>query len=144
MTSSRARGTEQRPHDLRLVQAQVDAADDGAERVRLETDRGVIECRMHDGSDGDLAVLWVFGAGGGLGGPAGGMYERLGRALPDDGIASLQVAYRTPGHLLECVLDVLLAIEWLRTRERRRVVLVGHSFGGAVVITSAAVSDAVV
>lgn len=48
----------------------------GVRRVRILTDDG-IECRYHPALLGDAAVLWIFGAGGGLGGPAGGMYIRL-------------------------------------------------------------------
>jgi dienelactone hydrolase len=41
--------------------------------------------------------------------------------------------------------DVLLGLAWLAGEGRRRVVLVGHSFGGAVVVTAgAAAGDAVV
>ncbi len=42
------------------------------------------------------------------------------------------------------MLDVLVAITYLADRGRTRVVLVGHSFGGAVVITVGAASDAVI
>jgi hypothetical protein len=112
--------------------------------VVLETSRGAIECRYHGADAGDAAVLWVFGAGGGLGGPAGGVYERLGARLAPEGLASLQVAYRRPAHLVECVLDVLAGVAYLAQRGRPRVALVGHSFGGAVVVTAGAASDAVV
>jgi alpha-beta hydrolase superfamily lysophospholipase len=37
-----------------------------------------------------------------------------------------------------------MALKWLTTEGRRRVVLVGHSFGGAVVIQAAAMSRCVV
>jgi len=120
------------------------AASDGVESVELVTERGTIACRLHDAADGDAAVLWVFGAGGGFHGPAGGVYDRLGRRLAPDGLASLQVAYRRPADLLECVLDVLVVVGYLGDRGRTRVVLVGHSFGGAVVITAAGASDAVI
>ena len=89
---------------------------------------------------GDAAVLWVFGAGGGLGGPAGGLYTRLGQRLRSRGVASLELAYRHPGHLADCVRDVLLGLAWLAGEGRRRVVLVDHSFGGAVVVTAGAAS----
>jgi pimeloyl-ACP methyl ester carboxylesterase len=36
-------------------------------RVLLDTNRGTIECRYHAPEDGHIAVLWVFGSGGGLG-----------------------------------------------------------------------------
>ena len=40
--------------------------------------------------------------------------------------------------------DVLIAIGYLKSREHSRIVLVGHSFGGAVVITAGARSADVV
>jgi hypothetical protein len=118
---------------------------EGLERLRLLTDAGAVECRWHPApAAGDAAVLWVFGAGGGLGGPAGGLYTRLGGRLRSGGIASLEVAYRHPGRLGDCVRDVLLGLAWLAGEGRRRVALVGHSFGGAVAITAGAASEAVV
>ena len=129
---------------LELRGASAEPADNGAERVVLDTSRGAIECRYHDAGSGDAAVLWVFGAGGGLGGPAGGVYERLGARLAPEGLASLQVAYRRPAQLAECVLDVLAGTAYLAERGRTRVALVGHSFGGAVAITAGAASEAVV
>jgi fermentation-respiration switch protein FrsA (DUF1100 family) len=116
---------------------------DGTERVALDTDRGVIGCRWHPAADGDDAVLWVFGAGGGLGGPAGGLYARLAAQLVPRRVASLELDYRRPGQLGECVLDVLLGIHHLASLGRTRVALVGHSFGGAVVIGAGAVSASV-
>ncbi len=115
----------------------------GAERVALITDRGRVDCRLHS-SKGDGAILWVFGAGGGLGGPAGGLYTRLGSHFRARGIASLELAYRRPGNLAECVADVLVGLAWLEHEGKSRVVLVGHSFGGAVVINAAVLSERVV
>lgn len=117
----------------------------GAERLTLHTDAGGIACRFHPAAgDGDAAVLWVFGSGGGLGGPAGGVYTRLAGRLRERGVASLELDYRRPGRLEPCVLDVLLGVAWLTGQGRSRVVLVGHSFGGAVVIAAGAASEAVV
>lgn len=156
------------PLELSLVDVHLaPPAADGAARLDLVTDRGTIGGRLHAGPDvaadgvsaadpaaadglagdglaGDTAVLWVFGAGGGFHGPAGGLYDQLGAGLAGEGVTSLQVAYRRPADLGECVLDVLVAIAHLADRGRARVVLVGHSFGGAVVITAGAASDAVV
>jgi fermentation-respiration switch protein FrsA (DUF1100 family) len=116
----------------------------GQQRLRLLTEAGAIDCRLQAAETGDAAVLWVFGAGGGLGGPAGGLYTRLGQRLRPRGITSLELAYRYPGRLQDCVQDVLLGLDWLGSEGRRRVVLVGHSFGGAVVITAGAASEAVI
>jgi uncharacterized protein len=137
------RGDVQPDMGLRGVERRDEA--EGLERLRLLTDAGAVECRWHPApAAGDAAVLWVFGAGGGLGGPAGGLYTRLGGRLRSGGIASLEVAYRHPGRLGDCVRDVLLGLAWLAGEGRRRVALVGHSFGGAVAITAGAASEAVV
>jgi alpha-beta hydrolase superfamily lysophospholipase len=108
------------------------------------TSEGPIDTRYHAAAAGDVAILWVFGAGGGFFGPAGGLYERLGSRFADEGVASLQVAYRRPGALTHCVLDVLVAVGFLEQFGRARVILVGHSFGGAVVITAGAQSPNVI
>ncbi len=129
---------------LALRSAEPAGREDGAEIVRLHTDAGTIDTRYHPADMGDVAVLWVFGAGGGLGGPAGGLYPRLAAHLAPLGIASLRLDYRRPAELLPCVLDVLVGIAYLATRARGRVVLVGHSFGGAVVIAAGAASPAVI
>ncbi|HEV2121741.1 MAG TPA: alpha/beta hydrolase, partial [Chloroflexota bacterium] len=46
--------------------------------------------------------------------------------------------------LQDCVLDVSAGIDALATLGRSRIVLVGHSFGGAVVITAGALRDEVI
>jgi fermentation-respiration switch protein FrsA (DUF1100 family) len=116
----------------------------GVREVRLQTNNGAIDCRYHPAAESDLAILWVFGAGGGLGGPAGGLYIRLAEVMNADRVASLRLDYRRPGQLTDCVLDVLLGVAYLETLGRKRVVLVGHSFGGAVVINAGALSDNVI
>lgn len=104
--------------------------------LTLETNAGQIRARYH-GAAAKCAVLWVFGSGGGLGGPAGGLYERLGSHIAAQGsAASFQLDYRKPADLVACILDVLLGIEYLNSFGHPRVILVGHSFGGAVVISA--------
>jgi pimeloyl-ACP methyl ester carboxylesterase len=118
--------------------------DDDVRLVGLHTTGGTIECRWHEAPPGDTAVLWVFGAGGGFGGPAGGLYSRLSQALLRYTIAGLELAYRHPADLEPCVLDVLLGAAWLKSIGRTRVILVGHSFGGAVVINGGVFSREVI
>lgn len=91
------------------------------------------------------AVVWVFGSGGGFHGPAGGLYDRLGDSLADDGIASLQIAYRRPGDLAACVADVLAGVTALASGAAYPlpIAVVGHSFGGAVVIRAGLASPAI-
>lgn len=130
--------------NLRLHGVEEGPVVSGAREVRLLTGSGDIDCRFHPAAEGDGAALWVFGAGGGLDGPAGGMYVRLANYLTNYGVASLRLDYRHPGRLEDCVLDVLAGIAYLEQRGRPRVGLVGHSFGGAVVISAGATSPAVV
>jgi hypothetical protein len=129
---------------LELRAAEQGSTVEGVEHLVLQTDAGPIPCRLHTAREGNSAVLWVGGAGGGLDGPAGGLYPRLAVRLVRDNIASLRLHYRQPGHLHACVLDTLLGIVYLGTRGSTRVALAGHSFGGAVVITAGALSPAVV
>ncbi len=129
---------------LELRDIRVQPNTPGVEQVQLETDKGIIDCLYHTAPAGEAAVLWLGGAGGGLFGPAGGMYPRLAQQLVGDHIASLRLDYRFPNHLDKCVLDTMLGVIYLGTRGRTRVALVGHSFGGAVVITAGAQSEEVV
>jgi fermentation-respiration switch protein FrsA (DUF1100 family) len=120
----------------------------GVERVVLETDRGAITGFVHpagpDGGLGPAAVVWVGGAGGGTEGPAGGLYSTLATRLQPHGISSLRLDYRQPNVLVECITDVLVGLAWLEDSGGvRRAAVVGHSFGGAVVIDAGALSPIV-
>jgi hypothetical protein len=117
--------------------------DEITDLVKLVTAQGSVIGRYHP-AEGDRAILWVFGSGGGLGGPAGGVYTRLAQQLQPEGVASLELDYRRPGELRPCVLDVLLGLDWLGSLGKDRVVLVGHSFGGAVVVNAGVLSGRVV
>ena len=123
------------------VGGEVDA--DGAYPFEIETDAGIINARYHEAPFTNAAVIWMFGAEGGLGGPAGGMYTRLAKRLLDHDVASLRVDYRNPGDLVSSVLDILVSVYVLGSLGCTRVVLVGHSFGGAVAICAGAANPAV-
>jgi alpha-beta hydrolase superfamily lysophospholipase len=49
--------------------------------------------------------------------------------------------YRHPNVLPECALDILAGVAYLQHGGYQPVVLVGHSFGGAVVIAAGAVTN---
>jgi fermentation-respiration switch protein FrsA (DUF1100 family) len=104
--------------------------------VELKTTAGSIHCRLHAPKFADAAIIWVFGETGGLGGPAGGMYQRLAQQLWHENIASLEVDYRNPGDMVSCVIDVLVANFYLRSKGCTKTILIGHSFGAAVVINA--------
>ncbi len=116
---------------------------DSRQTVEFSTSRGPVRGVLHPVEGARGAVVMVGGAGGGITGPAG-IYEELATRLRADGAASLRLEYRTPNHLDECVYDLLAGIEALGQQGIEQVVLVGWSFGGAVVISAGVASDAVV
>ncbi|MDB6122260.1 MAG: phospholipase [Pedosphaera sp.] len=121
-------------------------AGDEVESLTLQTNRGDVTCCYHPalGHTNILGgTIWVGGAGGGLDGPARGLYPEACRRLQKKGVAGLRLHYRFPNDLAECVLDTLLGVEFFKQEKVGRITLVGHSFGGAVVITAGALSDAV-
>jgi thioesterase domain-containing protein len=87
------------------------------------------------------AAIWVGGVGGDWDTPAQGLYPRLCQELTSEGIASLRVHYRYPTELVEAVLDVLAGITFLQDEGIESIALIGHSFGGAVVIQAAAQAE---
>jgi alpha-beta hydrolase superfamily lysophospholipase len=103
------------------------------------TDRGDIQAILHPAPAAQYGVIWVGGARGGFGRPGQGAYARLADGLRRDRIASLRLCYRHPNVLPECALDVLAGVAYLMQGGAQPVVLVGHSFGGAVVIAAGAV-----
>lgn len=122
-----------------LLDATMGIADaEGFRTTSLKTDRGPLEARYYPVPDGELAVLWVGGVGGGFDTPARGLYPRLAADLTADGIASLRLRFRDPRDLKQAVYDVLCGLSFLGRQGIHHVALVGHSFGGAVVIQAAA------
>lgn len=109
--------------------------------VKLDTQRGEIVCRYYSSNThnpASVAIVYVTGVGGGWGTPAIGLYPRLCCSLARIGIDGLRVRYRHPTDLLESVFDTLAGIAFLREEHRIKAIgLVGHSFGGAVVIQAA-------
>jgi hypothetical protein len=58
-------------------------------------------------------AVWLGGAGGGLEGPARGLYPETCRRLQSAEVAGLRLRYRRPSELGKCVLDTLLDVELL-------------------------------
>ena len=93
----------------------------------------------------ERAVLCVGGFDGGFSGPDG-IYEDLAAELPPAGIGVLRLDFRvktSPGPIDEGTDDALAGIAWLEERGVRRIALIGHSYGGAIVIRAGARSESV-
>ena len=110
---------------------------------KISTLRGTVRGVLYPVEGARAAMVMVGGAGGDTAGPAG-IYDELTIHLQTRGAEALRLEYRTPNQLDECVYDLLADIEALGQRGGEREVLVGWSFGGAVVISAGAANDAVV
>ena len=114
---------------------------DAGEGLVLRTSRGDVPAILHAAPESTRAVVWVCGARGGFGGPASGLYAELSEEFTGQGITSLRMDYRQPNDIQECALDLMAGVNFLRATGYGPAVVVGHSFGGAVVIAGAAFSD---
>jgi len=115
--------------------------------VELFTMRGLVTIMWHQVPAGQVAqpvaIVACGGAMGGLLGPANGLYQELGDAWSSVGVPVLRVSYRRPNDLDACCLDVAAAVQLAADAGAQRVVVMGHSFGGAVAIRVAVAMDEV-
>ncbi|MCK4697856.1 MAG: dienelactone hydrolase family protein [Dehalococcoidia bacterium] len=128
---------------LTLEGVQTDELPGNKLRLTLNTSRGDIPCVFHHCQGASGGVIWVCGALGGLDGPSFGIFSSLSGELVDDEISSLRLNYRFPGDFDQCVLDVLMGVDFLQQKGVDKVALVGHSFGGAVAIMAGTMSPQV-
>ena len=122
---------------FRVTEAKLPYGDVG-EGLKFHTNRGEFSGIMHRAQGSTRAVVWVCGARGGFVGPGPGSYANLSERLVGEGITSLRLDYRFPNDLLECVLDLITGVNHLKDQGYGPAVVVGHSFGGAVVVAAGA------
>lgn len=114
---------------------------EGYHLIKLITSRGPIHCRYYPVEGAQKAAIWVGGVGGGWDTPAQGLYPKVCQELASEGIASLRVRFRYPTQLIEAILDVLAGLTFLQDQGIESFALIGHSFGGAVVIQAGIQSE---
>lgn len=143
----------QDPHDPTALEAltplaigDADVVDDPQHRMRhreVYTTRGLLTALFHEPGD-DVArvpagVVACGGAMGGVLGPGHGLYQVLGERWARRGVSTVRIGYREPNNLDLCAHDLACGVEWLRESGCERIVVMGHSFGGAVAIRCAVV-----
>jgi pimeloyl-ACP methyl ester carboxylesterase len=120
-----------------LARQDVDLAE-GLRHLEVYTMQGLLTLLWHEPPPGataqPAALVLCGGAMGGLLGPAGGLYHRLGAVWSERGVPVIRLSYRRPGILDACCLDLAAAVQLAVGTGAERVVLMGHSFGGAVAV----------
>lgn len=115
--------------------------------ITIDTDRGPVQALYHPVPGANAALIAVGGTIGGFEGPANALYPDLAAMLEARGIATLRLDFRihqAPNIVPEAVADVRAGIAFMEREGIRRIGLVGHSFGGAVVIDAGVEEPAVV
>ena len=115
------------------------------EPIRIPSANGAIAALWHPP---EIAVrgsiLCVGGFDGGFDGPANGVYGDLAAHLPPLGVGVLRLDFRvkmSPGPIDAGTDDALAGLDWLAEQRAAPVALIGHSYGGAIVIRAAARSS---
>lgn len=107
------------------------------------TSRGLLTVLRHVPPMGvtsrPAAIVACGGAMGGVLGPGHGLYHRLGERWAERGVDFVRVGYREPNNLDLCAHDLACGVELARDEGAERVVVMGHSFGGAVAVRTAVI-----
>lgn len=135
--------TRHAPSEVLLEARDQGRSAEGYHRIELVGREGAIAARLYPSAEATRGAIWVGGVGGDWDTPARELYPRLCRALVGDGVASLRLRFRDPHNLVDAVHDVLAGIAYFEMKGINRVALIGHSFGGAVVIQAGALAESV-
>ncbi len=134
-------------HALGVIATQSVMITPSLRHVEMFTMRGMVSLMWHQVPAGQAvrpaAIVACGGAMGGLLGPAEGLYQELGETWANRGVPVVRVSYRRPNDLDACCLDVAAAVQLVADSGAQRVVVMGHSFGGAVAVRVGVVMDEV-
>jgi pimeloyl-ACP methyl ester carboxylesterase len=108
----------------------------------IYTRRGLLTLLTHEPDESNAvpsAIVVCGGALGGMLGPGHALYHHLGERWAARGVRFVRVGYREPNNLDLCAHDLACGVETARDVGAKRVVVMGHSFGGAVAVRTAVI-----
>ena len=108
----------------------------GPRHIEMYTMRGLLGILWHEpvGDVRDVGVVMMGGAMGGLMGPGDALYNQLGEDFSARGIPAMRISWRKPNDMDACCVDSAAAVQMMVGTGCERVILMGHSFGGAVAV----------
>jgi hypothetical protein len=112
--------------------------------VTIQTKRGPISMHYYPGKNANTGLVVVGGIGTGFDSPAAGLYERLGNDLTASGVSNVHLCFRQIDPFPDTVHDVRAAVKWLNQLGLKKVIAIGHSLGGASVISAASYEPSVI
>lgn len=122
--------------ELAIMASQQAVIGPNLRQVEMYTRGGLLSLIWHepDGEGQKVGVVMVGGAMGGTLGPGNSLFHALGEALVAQGVPSIRLSYRKPNDMDSCCVDTAAAVQMLVGSGADAVVVMGHSFGGAVAI----------
>jgi pimeloyl-ACP methyl ester carboxylesterase len=129
-------------HPLASTQVEVTAT---FRHREIYTRRGLLTALTHEPVAGTALPAAIVAGGGALGGvlgPGHALYHALGERWAARGVRFVRIGYREPNNLDLCAHDLACGVELARDAGADRVVVMGHSFGGAVAVRCAVVMPA--
>ena len=130
-------GEMQTPLDvLGIMASQQAMLSPGLRHIEMYTRRGLLGILWHEPGDRarDAGVVMMGGAMGGLMGPGDALYHQLGEDFSSRGIPAMRISWRKPNDMDACCVDAAAAVQMMVGTGCERVILMGHSFGGAVAV----------
>ena len=104
--------------------------------IEMYTQRGLLGILWHEpvSAARNTGVIMLGGAMGGLMGPGDALYHVLGEDFSSRGIPAMRMSYRKPNDLDACCIDAAAGVQMMVGTGCDRVIIMGHSFGGAVAV----------
>ncbi len=119
---------------MNISSIRFDPLHEGYHSMIMESNRGDLECKYYPSKHATSAVICAGDFQGKFPSPSKGLYSKLCKLLPQNHIAAMQLTYRDPYDMDECILDVLACMGYMEKQYVQNFFLIGHGIGGDIVL----------